>query len=220
MTLVGTTLTASDTWAQHNAAPAGQRLWPSEELIRAVARRGDVGAAVEVGCGNGANLWFLAEHAVSVAGVDLDATVLLRAAEYAMCRTPVHYQLYHGSATALPLPDACADLVVDCMCSQHLPWAEHAAAYREYRRLLRPGGWLFLYHLSSKTSGGSEWLRPPDVQHLDLFPAAGLTCLPRPDALAAEVAAAGFSVGDVRGLSRTYPGGAVADYIVMEADAR
>jgi cyclopropane fatty-acyl-phospholipid synthase-like methyltransferase len=118
--------------------------------------------------------------------------------------------------------DAEFDGVADLMVSQHVPYLQHRALYREYRRVLKPGGWLFLYHLTSRTTGragaGPE-KNFPDHERLDLFPDAGFTCLPHAEALTCLLMAAGFEVKDQRGLSREYPGDAVAHYAVIEAVA-
>lgn len=55
-----------------------------------------------------------------------------------------------GDAQALPFADATVDLLVSNLCLQ---WCDPGAAFREFRRVLRPGGWLLF------TSFGPDTLR-------------------------------------------------------------
>jgi hypothetical protein len=115
------------------------------------------------------------------------------------------------------------------MVSQHISAAVHETIYREYFRLLKPGGWLFLYHLDSATSCDTTKIEcefgsfeaPParevDYPSISLFPKAGFTCLPTPQWLATCVEDAGFSVTSKRRMSRTYATGDIASYSVIEA---
>lgn len=213
-----TTLTPAqnDPWAAHYATPGGYRWWPSEELVRAVGGR-QLGDVLEVGCGNGANLWFLASKTVGrVVGLDGNAEALGKAIAYTRDKGCT-VELVRGDIARLPFPDASFDSLVDSMVSQHAPWAAHPALYAEYRRVLRPGGWLFLYHLTGKTTGGS-W---PTVDHprLALFPDAGPVCLPGGGALEATVMEAGFTDTRLSGLAREYPAGEVAHYAVVTGTA-
>jgi SAM-dependent methyltransferase len=54
-----------------------------------------------------------------------------------------HHLLIRGGR--LPLPDASVDGAFACCVFHHIPPAEHAAALRELRRVLRPGAPLMLY---------------------------------------------------------------------------
>lgn len=215
--MASATLSAqTDPWAAHYASPDGYRWWPSEELVRAVGGR-YLGDVLEVGCGNGANLWFLAERTAGrVVGLDGNVEAI-RAADEHMDRRGSLVELLRGDIFALPFADGSFDSLVDCMVSQHVPWDRHPALYAEYRRVLRPGGWLFLYHLTDRTTGGQT--RRPDHDRLALFPAAGLTCLPNRWALGAVVQDAGFVNVMVAGMAREYPAGDVAHYAVVTGTA-
>lgn len=226
-------------WSEHYSTAAGFRWWPNEELVRAVGGA-QFGRVLEVGCGNGANLWFLAEHAREVVGVDLDPKAIEAAREY--CRHRLDEGQGHGlfsgmsmgpcspvvtvrraDALALPLefgPQS-FDLVVDCMTSQHLPWERHAALFADYREMLAPGGRLFLFHLDSGTyCGGAGDGSAFGYPRLDLFPAAGFTCMPPGTVLTTAVLDAGFSDAKSGRLVRRYPDGNVASYTVIDAEAR
>ena len=218
----------STDWSKHYATGAGFRYWPNEELVRMVGDR-QFGEVLEAGCGNGANLWFLAEHADTVFGVDGEADIVVAAGAYMDRRLPpegaVNVRLFCGDVRRLAMCEqGTIDLVVDCMTSQHLPWAEHARLYAEYRRVLRPGGLLWLYHLDSRTSShrlSCDFVCDCDWRRLALFPDVDYFCLPCHADLTRVVEEAGFRLQQVRGLGREYgaPDFDVAHYTVVTAEA-
>lgn len=212
----------TDTWAEHYATAAGLRHWPCEELVRFGGRLGHaLGASVlEVGCGNGANLRYLAQHAKHVVGLDASEAALAHVPK----DLPGQCVLRHGDLSSISYPDGSFSLVVDCMTSQHLTWEQHGPAYREYRRVLREGGRLFLYHLDYGTTANpvSETFEtggPYDYASVGLFPTAGLVCLPPAQELVRLVKRSGFGAVELRGLVRTYPDGMRASYAVIAAEA-
>lgn len=213
-------------WRQHYATGAGFRHWPCEELVRAVGGRRFEGTVLEVGCGNGANLWFLAEHARRVVGVDADRTAVAEANGYAvLARGAGNVSVRRADIRALPFADGSVDAVVDVMVSQHVGWLEHEALYREYRRVLRHSGWLFLYHLSEGTTVVDESMdeeQPFTWGCVPMFPQVTPFCLPPAWALADALRRAGFAISDdvgVRGMTRSYQAGCEAHYTVIEGEA-
>lgn len=208
----------ADVWNGHYAKPEGRRWWPSEAVVRALAgRRFD--AAIEPGCGNGANLWLLAEHAETVTGVDGCRPALAEAADY-MRRRGVSALLLESDIRSLPVHDMSHDLVLDCMTSQHVAWCDQRDLLAEYRRVLRPGGVLIRHALATGTTrdGG----RLVDRYTYDclprLFPDVGPVCIPSEEALTGALLAVGFVVRSTIYSSREYEGGAVvARYSTLEA---
>jgi 2-polyprenyl-6-hydroxyphenyl methylase/3-demethylubiquinone-9 3-methyltransferase len=95
---------------------------------------------VDVGCGAG----LLAPHVTGKGyrhiGVDLVTSALEQAAAHGV--TPVR-----GDATALPLPDGCADVVSAGELLEHV--YDLAGAVREVCRVLRPGGLLVVDTLNA-----------------------------------------------------------------------
>ena len=106
----------------------------------------------DLGCGTGHNLVMLQElgHAT---GVDMSADAL------AYCRTLGCTSLVQGDLTALPLPDACADLVVASDILEHLD--DDVAGAREIVRVLKDDGRVVI------TVPAFRWLWGPqdDVSH-------------------------------------------------------
>jgi SAM-dependent methyltransferase len=103
-------------------------------------------AVLDAGCGTGGNSAHLRAYG-DVTGVDFSADAL----NYARERPGI--RLARASVEALPFPDETFDLVLsnDVLC--HLGVASDAVAAREFRRVLRPGGVLFLQ------LPAYEWLR-------------------------------------------------------------
>ena len=97
---------------------------------------------VEVGCGGGALLRFMAHLGASPAiGIDPNAGVLRRA------HTDERQgdELYAvGLAQALPFGDGAADVVVYANSLHHVPVAAMAPALAEAARVLKPGGQLYV----------------------------------------------------------------------------
>jgi ubiquinone/menaquinone biosynthesis C-methylase UbiE len=116
----------------HHAGSALAGIIPGLELPGASRR------ALDVGCGTGDDVRWLAEAGFDAIGIDVSETALALAAE----RTPPELDVtwIHGSATALPAEDASLSLVHDHGCLHHLSRADRPAYAREVARVLTPGG--------------------------------------------------------------------------------
>ncbi|WP_444949135.1 class I SAM-dependent methyltransferase [Micromonospora ureilytica] len=90
---------------------------------------------VDLGCGAGLLAPHLAGKGYRHVGVDLTRSALVQAAEHGV-------RVVQGDATAVPLPDGCADVVSAGELLEHVPAWPRAVA--EACRLLRPGGVLVL----------------------------------------------------------------------------
>lgn len=138
---------------------------------------------VELGCGTGRNLAALRDMgARSLTGCDLSQGML----DKARARDPRFTLFRHDLARPVPLPAACADLVLFCLALEHMAGLE--APLREAGRLLRPGGRVAVVEIHPflsqggvgahfKDAGGE--VRMPTVPHrfmdyLNAFAAAGL----------------------------------------------
>lgn len=94
---------------------------------------------LDVACGEGYGCHMLAEKAISVVGIDLDADVVAHAStKYNLA----NLNFRQGNCVALPLPDACIDLAVSFETLEH--HAEHDRMLGELRRVLAPGGVLLI----------------------------------------------------------------------------
>jgi ubiquinone/menaquinone biosynthesis C-methylase UbiE len=127
---------------------------PVESLVRTAAYHlrdrhpdGDYSKLhfLEMGCGAGPNLKWLAEKGVKVSGVDIAPTVL------ALCKKSLLAAglesriggLLEASVTDVPLPDASVDGIFESCVFQHLNFQDRKKAFAEVKRLLKPGGAFF-----------------------------------------------------------------------------
>jgi ubiquinone/menaquinone biosynthesis C-methylase UbiE len=108
---------------------------------------------VDVGCGDGART--LANlSSVETIGVDIARRPLALARE----RVPGAH-LVQGEMTSLPMADDVADAVTAYHAVFHVSSDDHPAVYREFARVLRPGGYALLTVGSGHTeSVRSDWL--------------------------------------------------------------
>lgn len=98
--------------------------------------------ALDLGCGNGRNLIYLAES-YGIKGLGYDVSdVAIEAAQKASEGLPITYEV-RSIGEPLPLPDNSQTFVLDMMTSHFLKSAEREALRGEILRVLRPGGWLF-----------------------------------------------------------------------------
>jgi SAM-dependent methyltransferase len=114
---------------------------PSPELVAAEAAGaiGEPGVVVDLGCGLGTEVGYLASQGWRGLGVDLSAAALERA------RTRVRDASFAcADATSLPLAAGSVDLLIDRGCFHYLTAGDRAAYAREARRVLRARGRLLL----------------------------------------------------------------------------
>ena len=130
----------SRAWDAEYAAqgvPSSVRTKPSGALVGYLKRVAPPapGCALDIGCGRGRNVRYLAELGWAAVGLDYSDTAV-RAAR----RSGVSCVRADAGA-AWPFADDAFDLAVDAFCFKHLIEPSAVAAYaRELRRVLRPGG--------------------------------------------------------------------------------
>ncbi|GAA4427625.1 hypothetical protein GCM10023169_27800 [Georgenia halophila] len=124
-------------WApRYDAGPNG--FWGTEEpLVRPLMERVPPGVAIDAACGTGRHTGWLVEQGHEVLGFDTSADMLAIARGKVPGAQFAEADLHH-----LPVPDACADLVVVTLALSHV---EHLGpAFTELARVLRPGGHLVI----------------------------------------------------------------------------
>lgn len=124
--------------------------YPSEPLIRFVARNfygaPDRSAVkiFELGCGPGANMWYVAREGFSAHAVDGSPEAIARATRRLDDECPGWKgELRVGDFTRLPYPDASFDAVIDHEAVYCNSFEESQGIYAEAWRILKPGGKLF-----------------------------------------------------------------------------
>jgi SAM-dependent methyltransferase len=121
--------------------------YPSEHLVRFMARtyRGADPAVIrvlEIGCGPGANVWFMSRERFVVTGID-GSRVAIDLAGERLAQEGLFAELHVGDVAKLDAPDDTYDAVIDveCLCANSRD-ASHSIL-QEVRRVLKPGGKLF-----------------------------------------------------------------------------
>lgn len=133
--------------------------YPSEDLIRFIAQRfyraperGQV-RILELGCGPGGNLWYLAREGLAAYGMDGSPTALEKARRRLELEVPGWTgELVQGDIQAIPLPDEYFDAVLDVEAVCCNPYDAAQGIYAEAARVTKPGGWLF-----SRTFASGCW---------------------------------------------------------------
>jgi ubiquinone/menaquinone biosynthesis C-methylase UbiE len=115
-----------------------------------VARKMGHGRVLDWGAGWGQTSLLLRAHGLDVVAYDVEdkgtAAGLLAGSDVAYVVTP---------GPGLPFPARDFDAVLNCGVLEHV--ADQRAALAELVRVLRPGGWLFTYHLPNRHAW-AEWL--------------------------------------------------------------
>jgi len=124
--------------------------YPSEDLIRFVARnfyespsRKEINI-LEVGCGTGANLWFIAREGFSVYGIDGSETAIEKAK--ARLNDEVkgwNGELIVGDIISLPYENSIFDAVIDNEAIYANSYENSVKIYNEIHRVLKQNGKIF-----------------------------------------------------------------------------
>lgn len=144
--------------------------YPCEDLIRFVARRyyrvpERAGVRfLEIGCGPGANLWYLAREGFDVTGLDGSARALAQAKER-LAAEGLSVRLHRGDAMELPFADGTFDAVIDVECLYANSWADSRTIVEEVLRVLKPGGWLFSKTFATGMTGEETGVRLDGEAH-------------------------------------------------------
>lgn len=126
---------------------------PLVESFLADCSAGD--RVLDAGCGQGTPVSNRLPDGVEGVGVDLSASML----ELARERTDA--RLVRGDLTRLPVASNAVDAVTALHSVIHVPVSEHPSVFREFARVLRPGGRLYLTAATGEEgwSGANEdWL--------------------------------------------------------------
>lgn len=99
-------------------------------------------SVVDLGCGNGRNLIFLAQNfGMRGTGIDISSQAITLAKKLSG-DLPLTYHV-QSIGKPLPVPDNSQTIALDMMTSHFLKEEERKNLIAEIVRILRPGGWLF-----------------------------------------------------------------------------
>jgi ubiquinone/menaquinone biosynthesis C-methylase UbiE len=147
--------TATLDWYQRSYGAQGiraQRRYPSEELIRFLARnffkltpeeRVRI-SILDAGCGSCSNLWAIAREGFEAHGLDLSPEAL-RLGQQVLAEWGVKAQLKVGDLLRLPYDRESFDAVVDVFSSYVLNVTQLKEYLGEVARVLKTGGKFFLF---------------------------------------------------------------------------
>lgn len=101
-----------------------------------------IASVLDLGCGNGRNLIYLAEsYGMRGVGYDISSQAIMQAKK-ASRDLNLQYTV-RSIAGKIDLPDNSQTLILDMMTSHFLNEAERAILIAEIKRVLKSGGWLF-----------------------------------------------------------------------------
>jgi SAM-dependent methyltransferase len=163
-----------DRVAERYAAEVGGELAQKpldRALLNAFAELATGGVVVDAGCGPGHVAAYLADHGAQVIGADLSPAMCALASRETV-------PALAADMTALPFRDEAVAGVVSLYAVIHLDEDARLAAYREFARVLRPGGHaLIAFHTSDAETptGGTMtredwWDQPVDLTFRFLDP--------------------------------------------------
>tara|TARA_B100000315_G_scaffold259837_1_gene317585 strand:- start:2309 stop:3004 length:696 start_codon:yes stop_codon:yes gene_type:complete len=137
--------------------------YPPEELIRFVARtfgkvpdRSEI-SFLEVGCGPGANIWYLCREGYRVSGIDGSQTAINQAKNRLQSERLLHetsaVDLQQGDFSMLPWADEAFDAVVDIEAVYANEMSVIVSCIAEIHRVLKCGGVFFGKMFGIQTAG-------------------------------------------------------------------
>lgn len=196
-----------------------QREWgkyPNEELIRFIVRsffkipkadRKKI-RILELGCGQGANLWFLAREGFDVYGIDISASAIDKARQTLKEWNIESVNLGVQNILHIDFPEGFFDAVVDCSAVCNVSFTEHKNVYQSVHRILKKEGVFWTLHYTDESWGfGSGNLI--DYKTYDNFSTGvlknlGVKCLLSDNDLKSLLTGAGFRVAAIEKYLRTY----------------
>ena len=135
--------------------------YPDESLIRFVAgkyygspNRKNI-KILEVGCGPGANLWYLSREGFNAYGID-GSTEAISIARKRFSEEHLMVELQVCDIMKLQYPDDYFDCVVDIECLYANSFANTELILQEICRTMKPGGFLFSKSITDKMYLGKQ----------------------------------------------------------------
>lgn len=136
--------------------------------IVAIVEELPAGRAIDMGCGTGTNVKFLAERGWQADGVDFVPQAIAMARPKLAHFSPQQASVYCHDVTRLDTLEGLRppyDLVVDIGCGHNLPHDAYEGYARDVAGLLKPGGVMMLYAHSPTPDRVHGWT-PADVHRL------------------------------------------------------
>jgi SAM-dependent methyltransferase len=131
---------------------------------------------LDLGCGTGANTWFLCREGFDVFAFDGSFTAVRKAKDLCLASNGFP-ALFQADAGIIPVIDSCFDTVVDIGAITSNSTAGIKCILKEIYRVLKPGGRLFstvLFHRGTSGYGSGTKLDSASFRNLSAGPISGL----------------------------------------------
>ncbi len=191
--------------------------YPCEELVRFIGKTyRDISRTersgirvLDLGCGQGSNLWFLSREGFDVYGLDVSPSAIQKAREFLRWEWNIEsVSLQTGDIRDLPYDDNTFDLIVDVATTWYISYEEHRQLYRAILRILKPGGIFWTMHVAEGSSGveSGEEVERRTYRNITagLLQNPGITCILAEDDVKCLLTDAGFSMNHIEKYMRTY----------------
>jgi len=125
--------------------------WPFSDVVSSIIRatsgkKRDEISILEIGCGTGNNVWFLAEEGFKGYGIDMSSSAIEFAKRY-LAQWGVEADLKVGDISNLPWADSSFDFVLDRGALTQINYEHIEAVLAEVLRVLKPSGKMFCFTL-------------------------------------------------------------------------
>ncbi len=131
--------------------PSGAMLWLLERLTERDADFGEM-RGLEMGCGKGRNTLFLAEKGLTMSAFDFSRVAIAEAKKRAEEKELAVEWKVADAGECWPYRDQTFDLGIDCYASSDIDSPDaRAFAREEWKRVLKPGGYLLVATLSDRS---------------------------------------------------------------------
>jgi len=204
-----------DVWEQiHSVRDWGK--YPCEDLVRFIGRnyfkipssdRKNI-RVLELGCGQGANLWFLAREGFDVYGIDTSPSAIEKAKKTLANWNISSVKLDLQDILDIKYPARMFDIVIDCATVWCVSYTDHKTVYKNVQRILRPGGKFWSFHVAEGSSGyGTGNLidyKTYDNISEGILQDQGVVCMLSDSDLRKLLSEAGLMVSNIEQYSRTY----------------
>jgi cyclopropane fatty-acyl-phospholipid synthase-like methyltransferase len=120
---------------------------------------------LDLGCGTGTNVIYMARHGWKGVGVDFSALAILQA-RWKAWRARLHCRFHRSGVTDMPFLTKPFDLILDIGCLHSIPYEQRAHYAAEVRRLVVPGGLYMLYAFLPRDDRSARGITPDEVAGL------------------------------------------------------
>ena len=145
--------------------------YPSENLIKFISKKFDHSdrkqkKILEIGCGPGANIWYLSREGFDTYGIDASKVAINRAQER-IKKNQLRASLQVGDISKLPYEKEFFSAVVDCACLYNNDREKTKIILEEVKRVLKPEGLFYSQTFSEDTYKGQTFKKLKELEFKD-----------------------------------------------------